>query len=398
MKMAQDDPPNYENQLIYCKTCLTTNLRPNSAAFIDGICIPCQYSKEMQEASLQRKQQNLSDFQKLLAAKKKRRRKKSQYDCIVGVSGGKDSTRQAHWVRDRLGLHPLLICAGYPPIQTTYIGAKNLSNLVDLGFDLMVVTPAPRTAARFSLETFQRFGNVSKASEMSLFSTVPRLAIDLKIDLILWGENPALQVGDHDSLGQNQFDGNQLRKMNTLASGLDWLDEVAAEDYLREHYKYPTEAEFEENKIDIYFLGTVWDDWENSENACYGALTGLTLRPFDEMETGDISNASMLDEEFTNINMMIKYYKYGFGRATDILNEKIRAGSISREEAIKIAAMFDGTCSDRIIERYCDFVSISVEKFWEILNCWVNRDLFAIQNNHLTRPRPKFEIGYPIEN
>ena len=43
---------------------------------------------------------------------------------------------------------------------------------------------------------------------------------------------------------------------------------------------FPSELE---NNMDIYFLGTVWDDWENSENACYGALTGLTLRPFDEV-------------------------------------------------------------------------------------------------------------------
>ena len=41
---------------------------------------------------------------------------------------------------------------------------------------------------------------------------------------------------------------------------------------------------------------------------------------------GDISGASMIDEEFTNINMMIKYYKFGFGRATDTINERIRAG------------------------------------------------------------------------
>ena len=58
----------------------------------------------------------------------------------------------------------------------------------------------------------------------------------------------------------------------------------------------------------------MWDDWSNFDNATYASLHGLTLRPNEEIDTGDLSNASMLDEEFTNINMMLKYYKYGFGR------------------------------------------------------------------------------------
>ena len=45
-------------------------------------------------------------------------------------------------------------------------------------------------------------------------------------------------------------------------------------------------------------------------NSTFASLTGLTLRPNEENITGDISNASMIDEEFTNINMMIKYFKY----------------------------------------------------------------------------------------
>ena len=63
------------------------------------------------------------------------------------------------------------------------------------------------------------------------------------------------------------------------------------------------------------YLGPAWEDWSVEQNATYAALNGLNLRPNEENLTGDISNASMLDEEFTNINMMIKYYKFGFGRA-----------------------------------------------------------------------------------
>lgn len=372
----------------YCKNCLTTDLRPNSY-FENGICIACNYSNSATEEKQASKLKLLQDKIKNI---RKNIKTESEYDCIVGVSGGKDSTRQAHWVRDRLGLRPLLICAAYSSKQMTQAGADNLSNLIEMGFDLVVATPAPKSASVLALESFRKFGNVCKASEMSLFSTVPRLAIDFNVDLIFWGENPALQVGDSATQGIDEFDGNNLRKLNTLtAGGTDWLKQAAREDYKINHYLYPNEILFEEKNINIIYLGPAWDDWSNESNSIYAALQGLTLRPDEEAETGDLSNASMIDEEFTNINMMLKYYKFGFGRATDTVNEKIRSGLMTRNEAIKVVEEYDGVCSDRIIESFCRFVDISVTEFWDIANNWVNKDLFHTVSG--ARPKKKFKVG-----
>ena len=71
-----------------------------------------------------------------------REHSKAGYDCIIGVSGGKDSTRQALFARE-LGLSPLLVSCVYPPEQQTHRGAKNLENLISLGFDTLVTAPAP---------------------------------------------------------------------------------------------------------------------------------------------------------------------------------------------------------------------------------------------------------------
>ena len=377
----------------YCKRCLTTDLRPNSQ-FLGGICIACRYATTSSNGSSLLK---LRQLEELIAAAKKKQRTKGSYDCIVGVSGGKDSTRQAHWVRDRLGLRPLLVCAAYPPKQMSYVGAENLSNLISMGFDLMAVTPAPKTAASLALESFERFGNVCKSTEMSLFSTVPRLAIEHGVNMIFWGENPALQVGDAAVEGVDEFDGNNLRKLNTLTEGgNDWITNFVTESYKAKHYFYPDEIQFERKKIKIFYLGAAWDDWSNEQNSVYAALQGLTLRPGDEKETGDISNASMLDEEFTNINMMLKYYKFGFGRATDLVNEKIRGGALSREEGVEIVKKYDGVCSDRIIKSFCDYVGIDNNRFWTIANKWVNVDLFDISS--VGRPQPKFEVGVDSES
>lgn len=376
----------------YCKKCLTTNLRPN-ASFIDGICIACAYSESNTESDPSLK---LKILQGKIQKSRTKQKNKGAYDCIVGVSGGKDSTRQAHWVRDRLGLRPLLVCCAYPPKQMSEIGAKNLSNLIEMGFDVIAATPAPKTAAHLALESFKQFGNVCKSTEMSLFSTVPRLAIELGVNTIFWGENPALQVGDSAVEGVDEFDGNNLRRLNTLtAGGSEWLKDEVKHPYLSGHYFYPDEIEFEKKKINIFYLGPAWDDWSNDDNSIYAALQGLTLRPGEEVETGDLSNASMLDEEFTNINMMLKYYKFGFGRATDSVNERIRSGRITRDKAIEIVEQYDGLCSDRIISNFSNYVGISVAEFWDIANLWVNDNIFHISPGQ--RPSPKFEVGVDYE-
>ena len=206
----------------YCKNCLSTNLRPN-AEFRVGLCLPCYLQNNLSPKPNRIK---LTELREKYRVSRIGQKNKGAYDCIVGVSGGKDSTRQAQWVRDRLGLRPLLICVAYPPKQMSEIGAKNLSNIIEMGFDLMVVTPAPKSSAKLSLESFKQFGNVSKSTEMALFSTVPRIAIDLGVNTIFWGENTATQVGDNAVSGIDEFDANNLRNMNTLSGDEKWIDEA----------------------------------------------------------------------------------------------------------------------------------------------------------------------------
>lgn len=372
----------------YCKKCLSTDLRPH-AKFEDEVCLPCRYA---QSDGVYNHRTKLRILKEKIRASRSKQKNKGAYDCIVGVSGGKDSTRQAHWVRDRLGLRPLIVCCGYAPKQMSEIGAKNLANLISMGFDVIVATPAPQTSAKLVLESFERFGNVCKSTEMALFATVPRLAIELGVNTIFWGENTALQVGDSAVQGADEFDGNRMRMMNTLnAPDQNWILEKVSAGYLAEHYVYPSEDGFSRGKVNIFFLGPVWDDWSNYDNATYASLQGLTLRPGDEIDTGDLSNASMLDEEFTNINMMLKYYKFGFGRATDFVDEKIRSGGMSRQLAIEIVKQYDGICSERIIEKFAKYVGITSTEFWRIASQWVNTEIFTI--NREGRPTPKFTVG-----
>lgn len=370
----------------YCKHCLQPDTRPNTSFSADGVCPACNYFAALQHVDWQERFEILQD---LLA---KRPREKGQFhDCIIGVSGGKDSTRQALFLRDKLGINPLLVCLSYPPEQVTERGVSNLSNLIELGFDVVVSAPAPQTWMALKQEGFRKFTNSFRSTEMALFASVPQIAIKYGIKLILWGENPGLQLGDMKTLGRTGYDGNSLRYMNTLSSGLDWMLECGFSKAELVSYVYPGTAEFEKHDLQIVYLGWFLGDWSLVNNAAYACGYGIEIRTDGVEKTGDLYGVTALDEDFTPINQLIKYYKFGFGRVTDYVNEEIRLGRISRDEGIMLVEKYDDARDEKYIKDYCDYLAISVDDFWEKVRTSANKTLFSVENDGSIRR--KFTVG-----
>ena len=88
---------------------------------------------------------------------------------------------------------------------------------------------------------------------------------------------------------------------------------------------------------------------------------------------------------------MIKYYKYGFGRATDYVNEEIRLGRMSRKEGVEIVKEYDGKCGDDYIKSFCEYIDISVESFWSQVHNNLNKELFELSSNGTIKR--KFSVG-----
>lgn len=370
----------------YCNHCLQPDTRPNTIFSTDGICPACSYFEALQQVDWQERFEILQD---LLS---KHTRKKGQFhDCIIGVSGGKDSSRQALFLRDKMGINPLLVCLSYPPEQVTERGVSNLSNLVNLGFDVVVSAPAPRTWMKLKQEGFRKFTNSFRSTEMALFASVPQIAIKYGINLILWGENPGLQLGDMKTLGRSGFDGNSLRYMNTLSSGLDWMLECGFEKSELVSYVYPGTDEFEKHDLQIVYLGWFLGDWSLVNNAGYACANGIEIRTDGVEKTGDLYGVTALDEDFTPINQLIKYYKFGFGRVTDYVNEDIRLRRISREAGIRLVEQYDDAQDDKYIKDYCEYLDITVDTFWEKVKAATNKALFSIEEGGSIRR--KFTVG-----
>jgi len=374
----------------YCTRCLQPDTRPGTRFDARGICPACVYHAELVHVDWDARGRELED---VVAFGRKHRN--GPHDCIIGVSGGKDSTRQAIFVREDLGMNPLLVCLGYPPEQVTQRGVDNISNLIRHGFDCITIQPAPQTWRKLMRNGFFKFTNWCKSTELALFSSVPRLAIACQIPLIWWGENAALQLGDLNVMGKSGADGNNLRRMNTLGGGnVTWLlgEEVRRNQIIQ--YLYPTEKEMNQGNLRITFLGYFWKDWSLRDNGNYSALRGLDVRQEKPWETGDPLGVTSLDEDWVTLNQMIKYLKFGFGRVTDYVNEDIRNGRMTREEGISLNEKYDGKCSAKYIKSFSRYLGITVKDFWRQVDKAVNPVLF--EKLSLGHYRPRFKVGFGL--
>jgi N-acetyl sugar amidotransferase len=371
----------------YCVKCLQPDTRPNIRFDENGICPACNYHDTLKNVDWDKRKSELDEIVAFGKANSS-----SGYDCIIGVSGGKDSMRQANFVKDVLGMNPLLVNLSYPPEQVSPRGVDNISSMVRHGFDCISVYPAPQVWRKLMREGFFQYTNWARSTELALFSSVPRLAVAYQIPLIWWGENGALQLGDLNILGKEGYDGNNLRKMNTLGGGeVTWLlrEDVKRHQILQ--YLYPSEEAMDSADIRITFLGYFWKDWSLIDNGNYAALRGLEVRNEKPWLIGDAVGISALDEDWVSLNQMIKYLKYGFGKVTEYVVEDIRIGRITREQGISFVERFDGTCSDDYIESFCRYIEISTKEFWEHVDKSVNLDLFVKEG--LGKYTPKFKVG-----
>ncbi|HRK56285.1 MAG TPA: N-acetyl sugar amidotransferase, partial [Burkholderiaceae bacterium] len=356
--------------------------RPNIVFTDAQLCYPCANYQSAEQIDWEEREQKL---QEIIAFGKAHNQ--SGYDCIVGVSGGKDSTRQALHIKEHFGLNPLLVSMNYPPDQISQRGVDNLSNLISKGFDCINISCSPVVWKGAMRHAFLHYGNWAKATEFALFASVPRVAVAYQIPLIWWGESAASLLGDMGVLGSHASDGNRLKYSNTLGGGgIDWLRSAGFESKQILQYIYPSDDEMQRANIKIVFMDYFMKDFSAYTNGNYAALRGLSIRQANPTLDPDYFGTSMLDEDFININMYVRYLKFGFGRTSDIVNLEIRSGRMSREHGIELVKRFDGNYDPSLVEKFCAYIEISIDHFWNVIDRYVNKALFEKVDRGIYRP------------
>ncbi len=349
--------------LFYCKTCLTPSSRPGMQVNDDGVCTACQWYEKKKKIDWDLR---ASQLQKIADWAKSRSR--SQWDCVLGVSGGKDSLWQAHQLRDRFGLNPLLVM--FVGSDVTDLGRMNAENMVECGFTVLSVQPNPQIAAKLAKKSFVEHGNIAKFSELALFTTPFRTAIEYKIPLVFFGENPALETGDVNVTSAG-WDASGIRFNNTLSgAALDlWLD--PAQDITEKElipYTFPSVEELKDWAGRGVFMG-YFLNWSGWDHAVFSMAHGMShhTASYDDIGGAYLHNALDTNSSGT-LNYMLKYFKFGFGEASEQLCYEIRSGMISRLEGAALAKRLDGKAKPQFIDDFCKWIDIDKNTFWDVAN------------------------------
>lgn len=372
----------------YCKICLQTDTRPGISFNKDNICSACDYRinefPKIDWAERQKQLQTIVDWAKTTS--------QEGYDCVIGVSGGKDSTFQALYAKEQLGLNALLV--NVAPDNLTDVGRQNLENLVQKGFDLVSFRPNPVVMRKLTRQSFFEYGNPVKPSEYPLYAVPYQTAMMYKAPLIIWGENVAITLGvtklgiSGDALnvlGHNTLEGIETKDY--------WLqDGLTSKDLLP--YKFPDVGELKKYHKAIY-LNYYAREWGWKYNTDFSVSRGLKGREDKAELTGRINPYNSVDGDIQIVNQMIKYYKLGFGFVTDEVCYYIREGIMSRNEAISLVKKYDGKCGEQFIEEFCKYIDVTIEEFWNNIDKHVNRKLFYKHTSG--KWIPKFKVGEDFE-
>lgn len=355
----------------YCKKCVQPDTRPGIKFDDEGVCSLCRFAEDeaarIDWAARRKELEEIAGFGK--------DHNVSGYDCVVGVSGEKDSLRLATYVRDELGMKPLLVSCAYPPEQQTERGVHNLCELISLGFDCISVSPAPQTRKKMLREGFRKFGDWRASTKTAIFAGISKIAVAYHIPLIFFGDNPAVTRGE---LGAGFITGgvgsmNNRHSLNAepIAAA---IDDITEKDLF--WYRYPLDEEMEWAKLRIVYLGYYVKDFTCFKNAEFAIERGLEVREDPPEDIGDIYGFEALDDDLSAVNQFFKHLKFGFGKATEQAAEAVREGMLTREEAMELVRKYDGKCAPRFIKRFREYLEISEEEFLKTVEKYRNMDIW----------------------
>lgn len=357
--------------LRYCTRCLFSETKPDLSFDDEGVCSACQ-AAEQKDKNIDWDQRKI-EFEEII---NNYRRDDLGYDCLIPVSGGKDSTYQAYFMKEVYGMNPLCVC-----FETTYatdIGNRNLDNLSRMGIDVIHFKKNHQAYKKMVIESFKRVGDEMWPNHIGIFTIPVMFAVRMNIPLIIWGENSQMEYGGPD-----------LRSVQSRVLNRKWLEEfggllgnriedmIGVEGLTRKEltpYFYPSDEEINRVGVVGIFLGSYFF-WDAKKQ-----LEIIRKRGFEVKEDGPIegtyTNYENLDERLVGLHDYLKFVKYGFGRATDHVGIDIRNNRLTREEALTLVNTYDGKYPHYGVKSFMEYSQMSKEEIDDVIDSFTNPLLF----------------------
>ncbi len=352
----------------YCTRCVTPNTRPRISFDEDGVCSACTYADAKKRTDWKAKKEELQEIAGRF------RSRTGAYDCIVPGSGGKDSSFQAYYAKEVLGLNPL--CVTFVPTLPNPTGSRNMRNMVErVGVDHIAVTPNPEVHRRLSRIMFEEHGNVFLPWIQGIFSAATQLAVEKQIPLILYGENGEAEYGgDSQTRAGKSLDEGGIR-LRMKSDRHNWKDPENWTSYgFRPNqllpYVLPPQSAQSAVGITRVFLGD-YIPWNNNHNL-HVALN--VIRGFSTLArrtVGTYTHGSSIDDDIDEFYLWFLWVKFGFGRASKSASPDIREGKLTRAGAVELVRLYDGEFPWYVFDPTLAYLGMTEEEFFAVVRRFV---------------------------
>ena len=325
----------------YCaRCCYPANSRPGIVFDDDGVCSGCRVVESRPQINWAERERWL--VQLLEEYKAKQRAKGNPYDCIVPVSGGKDSTFQTWLMKTKYGMNPLLVSFNHT--FNTPLGERNLANLlVRTDCNHVRFTIAPGSAKRIARYMLHKVGDVTWHYHAGIQTYPIRAAVQYDVPLIVWGEEGFSElVGMHNQDDFVEF--TKKKRQEHSMRGFEPQDLLEEPDcpltsYDLAPFFYPTDPEIERVGVrGIYLSNYIF--W-NARKQTEFVIEELGFEPARSRERTFNTYDKLDDIHANGLHDYLKYLKFGYGRTTDDASTEIRHGRMTREQGVEMVAKYD---------------------------------------------------------
>lgn len=357
----------------YCSKCVQPDTRPGIFLDENNVCSACKgHNEKVSKIDWD------SRAKELEIILEKYKRTDGYYDCIIPVSGGKDSTYQVYKIKKEFGLNPLAVTYKYA--DRTALGQKNLDNLREMGVDHIEIAPNPIAEKKFIKKAIDKTGDPCLPDHMGIFAAGLRIAVNYKIPLIIWGENSQLEYGGSATDRNNPYLDEEWLKAHGCLQGKSpesWVDDELTLQEMAS-FRFPTDKEMSDAKISSIFLGYYYS-WDPIEN--YEIAKSVGFEKSKEGAKMGLYDFADLDSTNIIVHHYIKWLKFGMTRLNDNISVEIRNGRMTREEGVNILKSTPERMPIEEVEILCKYLDISEDEFWGMLEKFRNKDIWKLDKN-----------------
>lgn len=370
----------------YCIRCCMPETQEGQTLDEFGYCNVCVSSEDKMHIDWSARKDQLA----LILEKAKSENVDKQYDCIIPISGGKDSVYQLHVLVKEFGMRPLAVTFSHNWYSS--VGMYNLFNCLEVfNVDHIMFTPRRNLVNALAKKSLGQIGDACWHCHAGIGAFPLKMAKDYGIKLLIWGES----IAESSSRGTYAkplltFDQDYFLKVSAKVSPEKMTsDEIKDRDL--NTFRTPEAKEYADSGIQGIHLGDYiyWDDERQTE---------FIKREYGWKDTeieGTYKRYKSAECIMPGVHDFANYLKRGYGRASFHASADVRAGIVNRDEAFERYVPLDSVVP-RALEYYSEITGITQEEFIEVLESKRHKALegqdVPVIPNEKNRTRPTLFI------